>query len=159
MKKITTVLVCFIVAIQLNAQTKTIFPEPKEGYKKVEIQLPKVDNPKNFKVQISFSFETTLGECSNAFFSLNPKIDILQSYGTPLNYSQPYYSVENPNVDIMEMNPNGCNSTRRILRKVMCDVEYYIDYKFDYAIPFYIPKNWSLEYKIWRADDQFKTVK
>lgn len=159
MKKITIVLVCFIAAIQLNAQTKTIFPEPKEGYKKVEIKLPKVENSKNFKVQISFSFETNVGECSNASFYLNPRIDIMKSYGTPLNYSQPYYSVEKEFVDITESNQEGCNSKKRIEKKVMCDIEYIIDYNDDYAIPFYLPKDWSLEYKIWRADDQFKTVK
>lgn len=129
-----------------------------EGFKKVEIQLPKVDNPKNFKVQISFSLVTEVGECSNAFFSLNPNVDIIKSYGTPLNYNRPYYSIQNPNVDITVLNPIGCNSIKRYPKKVMCDIEYLIDYKFDYAIPFYIPKNWSLEYKIWRADNQFKTV-
>ncbi|MEN9335022.1 MAG: Ecotin precursor [Bacteroidota bacterium] len=159
MKKILSFLVCFNVALQLQSQTKTIFPEPKEGYKKVELQLPKVDNTKNYKVQITFSFDANVGECSNASFSLNPRIDIIKSYGTPLDYTRPYFSVEKEFVDILEMNATDCKSKKRIKRKVMCDVEYLIDYSYDYAIPFYIPNDWYVEYKIWRTENDFTTVK
>jgi len=144
-------------ALSLNAQNKPSYPEPKDGFKKVDFILPKINDSENYKVEIRFSFEADINECSNADFSFNPK-NLKEEYGIPYNERFPFYVLESADVEIMEGTKSDCNSSKKVTRKIFSTQNLFIEYEGYYARPFYIPKSWSLEYRIWKAGDKYKTV-
>jgi hypothetical protein len=73
MNKIQNILILLILSVKLNAQNSPSYPQPKEGFKRVDLLLPKIENSKDYKIQVKFSIEATVGECSNASFSFNRK--------------------------------------------------------------------------------------
>ena len=80
MKKLLTVLILLLLSVKLNAQNTPTYPQPKEGFKRVDLLLPKIENSKDYKVQVKFSLEVSLVECSNADFSFNKK-NLKEEYG------------------------------------------------------------------------------
>jgi len=159
MKVIITSLLVFLWSFQSIAQNKPVYPEPKVGYKRVDLLLPKIENSKDYKIEIQFSFETNVIECSNASFHFNPNRNLKEEYGIPLNERFPYYVVTNDLVEIWEGKDANCKSKKKVNRKIFSTMDYLIEYQGYYARPFYIPENWSVEYKVWKASDKYITVK
>ncbi|KAA0127407.1 hypothetical protein FY557_13610 [Chryseobacterium sp. SN22] len=158
MNKVLTILILMTLSIKLNAQDKPSYPQPKEGFKRVDLLLPKIENSKNYKVQVKFSFEATARECSDASFSFNRK-NLKEEYGIQQGSRYPYYVIENSSAEIFEgMNPD-CKSDKKVKRKIISGQDIFIEYQSYYATPFYIPESWSVEYRIWKADDKYTTVK
>jgi len=157
MKHIFTFLVLMILGLNVFAQNKPNYPEPKEGFKRVDLILPKIENSKDYKVQIKFSFEMYVKECATADFIFNIK-NLKEEYGIPMGYRFPYYVIENDAAEISEMMQSDCKSDKKVMRKIFSIQDLFIEYQGYYARPFYIPKSWNLEYRIWKADDKYITV-
>ena len=157
MKRLFTLLILSIFAVNLNAQNKPSYPEPKEGFKRVDLLLPKIENSKDYKVQVKFSFEESVIECSDATFSFNRK-NLKEEYGIPLNSRFPYYVIESNAAEIFEGIPSDCKSDKKVKRKILSTQEIFIEYQGYYSRPFYIPESWSVEYRIWKAGDKYVTV-
>ncbi|WP_295203800.1 ecotin family protein [uncultured Chryseobacterium sp.] len=158
MMKILTILIVIILSIKLNAQDKPSYPQPKEGFKRVDLLLPKIKNPKDYQVQVKFSFEAAARECSDASFSFNRK-NVKEEYGIQQGSRYPYYVIESGGAEFFEGMNSDCKSNKKIKRKIMSSQDIVIEYQSYHATPFYIPKSWSVEYRIWKADDKYTTVK
>jgi ecotin len=157
MKRLFMFLILSIFTLSLNAQNKPSYPEPTEGFKRVDLLLPKNDNSKDYKVQVKFSFEASLIECSNADFSFNRK-NLKEEYGIPQNSRYPYYVLESDAAEIFEGMQSDCKSDKKVMRKILSSQDIFIDYQSCYARPFYIPESWSVEYRIWKAENKYNTV-
>jgi len=158
MKQTFNILILVLFSNTLFSQNKPTYPEPKEGFKRVDLVLPKIENSQDYKVQVKFSFETEVVECANADFSFNRK-NLKEEYGIPKNSRFPYYVLESDAAEIFEGMQSDCKSTKKIKRKILSSQEIFIEYQGYYARPFYIPKLWSVEYRIWKAEDKYITVK
>ncbi|MEC5395501.1 ecotin family protein [Bergeyella sp. RCAD1439] len=158
MKRIQRLIIILIFSIKLNAQNAPSYPQPKEGFKRVDLLLPKIENSKDYKIQVKFSFEAIVGECSNASFSFNSK-NLKEEYGIPQNSRYPYYVIESDAAEIFEGMNSDCKSEKKVKRKIISSQDIFIEYQSYYARPFYIPESWSVEYRIWKADDKYITVK
>lgn len=158
MKKIIST--CLLTsAILLNAQEKPKYPDVTANTKRVDLILPKIENDKDYKVEIRFGLELNISECEDPKdFSFN-KQNLKHEYGMP-NYRYEYYSVtENTPVDIFSINTaSNCDSNKKVLRKVLSAQNVFMEYNVT-AVPFFIPKNWTVEYRLWKVDGDFKTMK
>mgnify|MGYP000988022713 CR=1 FL=1 len=157
MKKLLTVLILLLLSVKLNAQNTPTYPQPKEGFKRVDLLLPKIENSKDYKVQVKFSLEVSLVECSNADFSFNKK-NLKEEYGISQNSRYPYYVLESDAAEIFEGLQSDCKSDKKVIRKILSSQDIFIEYQSYYARPFYIPKSWNVEYRIWKAGDKYVTV-
>ena len=157
MKQTFTILIVLLFTISLYSQNKPTYPEPKEGFKRIDFLLPKIENSQDYKIQIKFSFEAEVTECANANFSFNRK-NLKEEYGIPQNSRFPYYVLESSSAEIFEGMQSDCKSTKKVKRKILSSQDIFIEYQSYYARPFYIPKSWSVEYRIWKAEDKYITV-
>jgi ecotin len=158
MKKIQIILILLILSVKLNAQNTPSYPQPKEGFKRVDLLLPKIENSKDYKVQVKFSFEASVVECSNSDFSFNRK-NLKEEYGIQQSSRYPYYVLENDAAEIFEGMQADCKNNKKVKRKILSSQDIFIEYQSYYARPFYIPESWSVEYRIWKAEDKYITVK
>lgn len=156
MKKTIIILILFL-SFSSYSQNKPNYPNPKNGFKRVDLLLPKIENEKNYKVEVKFSIESKVIECANVDFSFNLK-NLKTEYGIPNNNRFPYYSLENDAVEINEGLDSDCKSTKKVLKKIYSFQNILIEYQSYYARPFYIPESWNLEYRLWKADDDYKSV-
>ena len=61
--------------------------------------------------------------------------------------------------EIFEGMNSDCKSDKKVKRKIISSQDLFIEYQSYYARPFYIPESWSVEYRIWKAEDKYNTVK
>ena len=158
MKRLFTILILSFFALNIYAQNQPTYPEPKEGFKRVDLLLPEIKNSKDYKVQIKFSFEASVIECSNVDFSFNRK-NLKEEYGIPQNSRFPYYVIENDKAEFFQEMSSDCKSEKKVNRKIFSSQEILIEYQSNYARPFYIPESWSVEYRIWKSNNEYNTIK
>jgi serine protease inhibitor ecotin len=70
----------------------------------------------------------------------------------------PYYVIENDIIEISEGLSSDCISKNKVNKKIFSSQNLLLEYQSYYARPFYIPENWTLEYRIWKADDKFTSM-
>lgn len=157
MTKLLTIFILTINSISLYSQDKPNYPKLTDGIKRVNIKLPKIQNPKNYKVEVSFGLEIEISECSDVKnFSFN-KENIKREFGLPHRYL--YYTIaENQPVEITSNNSSNCNKNKMITKKVISYQNVFMDYYDNFEIPFFIPKNWTVEYRIWNAEEKYQTL-
>lgn len=139
------------------AQNTPTYPQPKEGFKRVDLIFPKIENSNNYKVEVRFGMETELYPCSKAGF--NFKFDALvKGYGIK-NERFPYYDLTTNQAEVFEgFMDDSCKKEKRVKRKILSDESLLLDYNSYYPIPFYIPKSYTLEYRLWNTiTDEFTT--
>jgi ecotin len=155
MKKIFTTLFLIIGLISFS-QNKPSYPEPKEGFKRVDLLLPKLKNDENLQVEIKFAFEIEMLDCERGSFSIYPNIPI-EKFGIGSNRF-PFYILENDNAEISVGNNGNCGDEKK-MKKIYSNQNITYNYQSSYAVPFYIPKNWSLVYRVWSTTDTYTIVK
>jgi len=144
----------FVIS-NLFSQNKPVYPEVQENFKKVDFILPKIENPDDYHVEITFSFEFETIDCSNTSFSFN-KNDIEKGYGLDSRF--PYYIFNVKETEISEGYNNDCDKTKpKVKKKIFSDYKVIEKYQQYFAIPYYIPKYWNLEYRIFKAESEFKS--
>lgn len=155
-----SVILFFAILYSLNvySQEKPNYPEPEKGMKRVDLKLPKIENDKEYKVEIRFGIEMDVSECSDINdFSFNRK-NLEERYGiSPSRF--PYYVLpkEIP-VEVLTFNKPNCVETKKVKKKVLSSQNIFREYNGYYAIPFYIPEKWTVEYRLWKVDSEFKNV-
>lgn len=144
----------FIVTLSIttNAQNKPVYPEPKAGFKRVDLMLPRIENEKDFKIEVKFAYVTQIDECSDASFSFNKK-NLKEFYGIPNSSRFPYYVLESKDWEIFTGKRPGCESKIKVDKKIFSDQNIFIEYQSYYVRPFYIPESWTIQYRIWAASD------
>ena len=155
MKK-NLIYICFVFCVNLYSQNKPNYPEPKTSFKRVDLFLPKIENQQDYKVEIKFSTTYNVIECANVSFSFNIK-NLKTEYGLS-NNRFPYFLIENDIIEISEGLSSDCNSKTKINKKIFSSQNLLLEYQSYYTRPFYIPENWTLEYRIWKADDNFTSI-
>lgn len=146
-------LIFLIFNLNSVAQNKPSYPEPKNGFKRVDLMLPRIENEKDFKIEVRFGRVIPLTECEDGSFTF--KLDNLKTmYGIANTTRFPYYALENSNGDINTGKRSGCKgSDIRVDKKIVSDQNIFIEYQSYYVRPFYIPESWTIEYRIWAASN------
>jgi len=150
------ILIGFLFCLNLFSQNKPNYPEPKTGFKRVDLILPKIENQQDYKVEIKFSINYNVIECANVSFGFNIK-NLKTEYGLS-NNRFPYYVIENDVLEISEGLSSDCTSKTKVDKKILSSQNLLLEYQSYYARPFYIPENWTLEYRNWKADTNFKSI-
>lgn len=159
MKKILTIVLLLVNLITFS-QNKPNYPQPKEGFKRVDLLLPKLKNQENLKVEVKFAFELEMLDCENGSFSLFPNI-LSEKFGIGIS-RYPYYVIEDNNIEVMVMKSRECenqkenNKTKKI---IYSNQEVKYNYQSSYTVPFYIPENWNLVYRVWSTSETYTIVK
>ncbi|EFK36344.1 Ecotin precursor [Chryseobacterium gleum] len=149
-----------LYSLTLHSQEKPNYPEPEKGMKRVDLKLPKIENDKDYKVEIRFGMEIEVSDCSAiSDFGFNMK-NLEEKYAI-LPYRYPFYILpkEVP-VDIISFNntESNCDKTKKVKKKILSSQKIFREYSGYYAIPFYIPEKWSVEYRLWKVNSEFKSV-
>lgn len=154
-KKIFILIVStFLITSNLFGQNKPVYPEVPENLKRIDFILPKIDNPQDYRVEITFSFEFETIDCSNASFSFNHN-DIKKGYGLDSRF--PYYIFNAINTEVFEGYNDDCDKTKpKVKKKIFSNYKAIENYQQYFTIPYYIPKHWNLEYRIFKAESEFK---
>ena len=155
MKKIILLLLLIINSV-IYSQNKPSYPTPKEGYKRVDLMLPKIENQEKYKIEIRFAQVLSIAECAEGSFDF--KLSNLKEYFGIPPYRFPYYVLENSNSEILEGMQEDCKNKTKVNKKILSDTNMFIEYQSSYARPFYIPESWTLEYRVWKADEKFITL-
>lgn len=150
-------LIFLILSSFINAQDKPNYPEPKKGYKLVVLELPKLENEKEYKIEITFGMESQINECADASFSF-PEIKT-EYLIPPMRW--PYYIIDAGTIEVMEGIPSesNCTSTKRASRKIISSKNIFENYASGFKRHFFIPEKWTLEYRIWKTTPNYKSVK
>lgn len=103
--------------------------------------------------------ETELYPCSNASFRYKPEL-LIEEYGIK-DGRFPYYDLTTNQAEVFEgFMDDSCKKEKRVKRKIFSEESLLLDYNSYYPIPFYIPKSYTLEYRLWNTiTDEFTTVK
>ncbi|MGU3375276.1 ecotin family protein [Chryseobacterium sp. M5A1_1a] len=156
------VILFFSILYSMNifSQEKPNYPEPEKGMKRVDLKLPKIENDKEFKVEIRFGIEMNVSECSGIEdFSFNSK-NLEEKYGIS-PYRFPYYILpkEIP-IDIISLggDKSNCDKSKKVNKKILSSQNIFREYSGYYAVPFYIPEKWTVEYRLWKVNSEFKNA-
>lgn len=158
MKKVIIATLLLLNSIHLFAQNTPSYPEPKEGYKRVDLILPKIENDKHYKVEVRFGIQMELYPCSKAGFNFISNA-LIKDYGIK-DGRFPYYDLTTNQAEVFEgFMDDNCKKEQKVKRKIVSDNSLFLEYNSYYPIPFYIPENYSLEYRLWNATAaEFSTV-
>lgn len=155
MKKVLTTLFLIIGLISYS-QDKPNYPLPKEGFKRVDLLLPKIENQKNIQVEVKFAFEIEMLDCERGSFSIYPDLPI-EKFGSESSHF-PYYVIESDNAEV-SVGRNGNCDGEKTKKKIYSYQNVIYDYQSSNAVPFYIPESWNLVYRVWPSADNYTVVK
>lgn len=157
--KILTFTVIILNSIIVYSQQKPNYPEPEKGMKRVDLLMPKIENSNDFKIEIRFGMEMNVSECTEIKdFSFNIK-NLEKKFGIP-PYRFPYYILPNDiTTEIVSQKiNNNCDENKKVKKKVLSYQSLSEEYNSFFAIPYYIPENWTLEYRLWKVNSEYKNA-
>lgn len=132
------------------AQNTPTYPQPKEGFKRVDLIFPKIENEDQYKVEVRFGMEMELYPCSKADFYFRP--DALVKGSGIKDGRFPYYDLTTNQAEVFEgFMDDSCKKEKRVKRKILSEESLLLDYNSYYPIPFYIPESYTLQYRLWNA--------
>lgn len=155
MKKILTTLF-LIIGLISHSQDKPNYPLPKEGFKRVDLLLPKLENQEKVEVEVKFAFEIEMLDCERGSFSIYVNLPI-EKFGVEPNRF-PYYVIESDNAEVSVGRNANCHD-EKTKKYIYSNQNIIYDYQSSYAVPFYIPKSWNLVYRVWPSNDNYTIVK
>lgn len=157
-KTLIVVLLSIFYSSYTFAQNTPSNPEPKEGYKRVDLIFPKIENSNQYKVEVRFGMQMELYPCSKAGFSFTSDA-LIKDYGIK-DGRFPYYDLTTSQAEVFEgFMDDNCKKEQKVKRKIVSDNSLFLEYNSYYPIPFYIPENYTLEYRLWNAAAaEFSTV-
>ena len=82
------------------AQNTPSYPEPKEGYKRVNLIFPKIENSNQYKVEVRFGMQMELYPCSKAGFNFISDA-LIKDYGIK-DGRFPYYDLTTNQAEVFE---------------------------------------------------------
>jgi serine protease inhibitor ecotin len=148
-----------LYSMNMYSQEKPNYPEPEKGMKRVDLKLPKIENDKDYKVEIKFGMEMNISECS-VITDFNFNFKNLEEKYAIAPYRYPYYVLpkEIP-VDMISLtSTSNCDNSKKVKKKVLSSQNIFREYNGYYTIPFYIPEKWTVEYRLWKVNSEFKNV-
>lgn len=148
---------CFALlalGIYTFAQEEIAYPDPKEGFKRVDIKLPVIKNEDDYKVEVNFSMMYELLDCEKGSFTL-PGFET--RYLKP-PHAYPYYVIDESKYDVV-IGKKGTCSSKKVLKKIYSSSPIFVEYNSIFTYRYYVPKNMNVEYRIWKAEPHFIEVK
>jgi len=151
-------ILAFLFSSITFAQNTPSYPQPKEGYKRVDLIFPKIENDDQYKVEVRFGMQMELYPCSNASFSFRP--DALVKGSGIKDGRFPYYDLTTNQAEVFEgFMDDNCKKEKKVKRKILSSNKLFLEYNSYYPIPFYIPESYTLEYRLWKTvTDEFTTI-
>lgn len=146
--------VLFVVGIYAFGQEEVVYPEPKEGFKRVDIKLPAIKNEDDYKVEVNFSMMYEMLDCEKGGFTLP---DFETRYLKP-PHKYPYYVIDENKYEVA-VGRNGTCGSKKVQKKIYSYKPILIEYSSIFTYRYYIPKNINVEYRIWKAEPHFTEVK
>ncbi|MCT2407505.1 hypothetical protein NZD88_08140 [Chryseobacterium antibioticum] len=147
-------------AILLNAQEKPTHPELTANTKRIDLKLPKIENEKNYKVEVRFGLEVNVSECEDPQYFTFSLQNLKYENGSPSSRNGYYSIAEDTPVEIFDVyNKDNCGKKEQTVKKIVSSQKISMDYNGDFTTTFFIPKNWTVEYRLWKIDSEFKTAK
>lgn len=157
--KKTFLSIAILFSLSAIAQTEPKYPELTENMKRVDLLIPKIQDPENYRLEVRFGTEVKISECENTrSFDFNIK-NLRKDFGLPNRYMY-YYIGENQPIQILTFTETKeCNPDKQITKKVLSDQNIFIEHIGTQPTPFFIPKTWTVEYRLWKVHTDFKTAK
>jgi serine protease inhibitor ecotin len=138
---------------------QNIYVYPEKGFKRVDLNLPPLENDKEYKIEIKFGTEIELSECSKIN---NIYIDF-KNLKLKKGFDYHYYVLEIQGAVFQKANlqpeKTKCQSEKLVKKKLLSFGESFIEYKYNSNVPFFIPENLTLEYRLWKVDSDYKSLK
>ena len=126
-----------ILFFQMNCVlAQNIYDYPEKGFKRVDLNLPPIENDKEYKVEIKFGTEVELSECSTV---KNIYIDF-KNLKLKKGFGYHYYVLDIQGAifqkDKLSQDKIKCQSEQLIKKKLLSFSESFIAYKYNSNVPF-----------------------
>ena len=149
------IILAFSILLVSNFYSQQVqYPEPKEGYKKIELKLPKLKDEENYKIDVYISIKSKLKKCEKETLEIDFKEDFLVK---PRNI-YPFYKIDSNTFATILQKIENCEGNE-IVEKKTYNSTLSLGYYSGITRYFYIPKYMNLEYRIWKVEPKFIEVK
>ena len=128
------------------------YPEPKDGYQKVFVNLPELKNEKDYKVEFFLTYKMKMKNCEDGNFN----IKLNQKFVIPPSRFGYYETVDNFESKTYKISEH-CKDEK--VEKKIYSYPILENYQDRRSFIFYIPKYMNLEYRIWKVEPKFIEVK
>ena len=126
-----------------------MFPKAETGFKQVYIQVPVVENEENHKIELHIGKETSV-DCNQHFMNGQLSEQNLEGWG----YT--YFKVESD--DAISSTKMACLDSK-LERKFITLTPQLVRYNSKLPVVVYIPENFIVKYKIFKASDALLDAK
>ena len=126
-----------------------MFPKAETGFKQVYIQVPVVENEENYKIELHIGKETSV-DCNQHFMNGQLSEQNLEGWG----YT--YFKVESDGA--ISSTKMACLDSK-LERKFITLTPQLVRYNSKLPVVVYIPENFSVKYKIFKASDALLDAK
>ena len=152
--KIFSVLALLMVMLTFAQKNMKIdysmYPKAKDGYEQKIITLKTLPNEDNYSVEIFAGKKTLVDSCNHFFLAGVFEQKTVDGWGYD------YFNFEsNGNVGGTLM---GCFDNKSV-EKIIHAQSIQTRYNSKLPIVVYVPKGYTLEYRIWKADEKLNLVK
>lgn len=151
--KLLTLVLTLVVAMSGFSQDKVdskIFPEPKEGYKQVIIDLQSKKNEDVLKLEIIVGKNAKVDKCNQFFLAGDLKSQDLKGYG----YT--YYNFISDGT--IAGTKKGCMDNE-LIEKFITGQPKIIDYNSKIPVVIYVPNDMEVQYRFWKTKSKWTSVK
>ena len=129
----------------VNAMDTSIYPQAKEGYKQVIINLPELKKENDVKVELLVGKMMNV-DCNRTWLLANLEEKTLEGYGYD-------YFVLNEPINIASTRM-WCATGKRENKFITLSNVELIRYNSKLPIILYVPKDIDVKYKLWKTDNQ-----
>ncbi len=126
-----------------------MFPKAETGFKQVYIKVPEVENEENYKIELHIGKET-LVDCNQHF--MNGQLSELNLDG----WGYTYFKVESDGA--ISSTKMACLDSK-LERKFITLTPQLVRYNSKLPVVVYMPENFSVKYKIFKASDALLDAK
>lgn len=126
-----------------------MFPKAETGFKQVYIQVPIVENEENYKIELHIGKETSV-DCNQHFMNGQLSEQNLEGWG----YT--YFKVESDGA--ISSTKMACLDSK-LERKFITLTPQLVRYNSKLPVVVYVPENFSVKYKIFKASDALLDAK
>ncbi|ASM40019.1 hypothetical protein CSPB12327_08040 [Campylobacter sp. RM12327] len=132
--------ILLIFSLFLTILFGDIFPNPKDGQKKEILKLKKLDSENEYLIKVKFGKNLNI-DCNHHFFTdLNLNKKTLDGYN--------YYELSGSDKTASTL--MDCGDTKKTAKFVEFDPNLIIPYNSNLEQIFYIPKDFSMKFEIYR---------
>lgn len=154
LRKVFSVLALLMVMVTFAQKNMKIdysmYPKAKDGYEQKIITLKTLPNEDNYSVEIFAGKKTLVDSCNHFFLAGAFEQKTVDGWGYD------YFNFEsNGNVGGTLM---GCFDNKSV-EKIVHAQSIQTLYNSKLPIMVYVPKGYTLEYRIWKADEKLNLVK